>query len=281
MKKLWLVILAGLFLSACGANLPAGLTAAPAKPKVGETVAFAMSREGFGEGKVESIDGSRYKIKYGETMVTKEESDVYPVAKAGEKAAVKPGDMVVAKMEDGNYWAGVEVLAVNGDVVEVKEIWRGKTMNLSADKIIIVRPAAVAEFQKLKAENEFSAKAKQHKPRPPADYKPKAGDRVVAEWSGNTWYDGEVLSVAGEKAKIKWQTFKESELGFENIMPYPKPETSGGLPAANSYVLVKPAGGSGNWTYAQVSAIQGSSAEVKSADGKTRLIKADECIALN
>ena len=127
----------------------------------------------------------------------------------------KVGDVVVAKLEDGAYWSGVEVLSVNGDVIEVKEFWHGKTKSLSADKILVVRPAAVAEFQKLKAENEFSAKAKQAKPRPPAGYKPKVGDRVVAEWSGNTWYDGEVLSITGEKAKIKCQNFKESELGFD------------------------------------------------------------------
>jgi len=283
MKKLFLIISVSLFLSACGAigSGPSG-SSAEVKPKIGDTVTFPFSREGYGEGTVESIDGSRYKIKYGNSTETKEASDVYGLPKAGAKPALKVGDMVIAKLESGAYWAGVEVISVSDSVVEVKELWRGGTKSLSFDQVIVVRPAAVAEFRKLKGENEFTAKAKQARPHPPAGYKPKVGERVVAEWSGNAWWVGEIVSVSSDKAKLKWlATFPESELDLARIMPFPKAATAKTLPAANSYVLVKPSSDSGQWTYAQVTVVNADSAEVKFANGKTQPIKADEYIALN
>ncbi len=283
MKKIWLICLASLLLAACGNLQTSSNTTSVAveKHKVGDSVAFSVSREGFGEGKVESVDNSRYNIKYGQSTVTKEESDVYAIPKSGAKPNLKTGDIAVAKMEDGPYWAGVEVTGVNGDVIEVKDFWRSKTANLSPDKFIMVRPVAIAEFQKLKAENEFSAKAKQAKPRPPAGYKPKVGDRVVVEWTTNSWWEGEISSIAGSKAKIKWVNFPESEIAFDKIMPYPTAENSATMPTANSYVLVKTATDPKRWDYAQVTAVNGNSGDVKFATGKTQPIKADEYIALN
>lgn len=283
MKKIWLVILATIFSSACGATaiLPTSAVS-EVKPKVGDTVAYIQNSQQLGEGVVESIEGTRYKIKYGTSSETKEESDIYALPKAGAKPAIKVGDMVAAKTETGaTYWAGAEILSVNGDVIEVKELVYDRTINLSPDKIMIVRPATAAEFKRAKGEKEFSAKAKQAKPRPPAGYKPKVGDRVVAEWMANNWWEGSITSVAGEKAKIKWQSFNESELGFDKVVPYPKAETSTAMPVVNGYVLVQPDGSTGQWNYAQVTAVNGNSADVKFANGKTRPLKAGEFIVLN
>ena len=282
MTKIWFLILASLFLSACGAaGIISPASIPEVKPKVGETIAFKRQRDGLGEGVVESIEGTRYKIKYGTTVDTADESDLYALPKAGAKLSVKAGDMVAAKMSSGAYWGGAEVLSVTGDVVEVKGLYYGNTVSLSPDKIIVVRPAAVAEFQKIKAENEFKKKANSANPHAPAGYKPKVGERVVAEWQPNSWWGGEVISIAGDKAKIKWGSFPISDIGLEKIMPFPKPETATAMPTANGYVLVKSDSGSGEWYYAQVTAVNGNSADVKFADGKTRSIKADEYIALN
>ncbi len=283
MKKLWLICLASLLLAACGNFKMGSNSGNPGTVEIekGATVVYQSGREGLTEGVIESVEGSRYKIKYGTTVATAEESDVYSLPKAGAKPSVKAGDMVAAKINAGSYWAGAEVVSVNGDVIEVKDLFYGNTVSLSPDKILVVRAPAVAGFQKVKAEKEFSTKAKQSKPKPPAGYKPKVGDRVVAEWSGGAWWVGEISGVTGEKAKIKWESFKESELAVDKIIPYPKAETSTTMPAANSYVLVKPEGGSGQWHYAQVTAVNGNSADVKFPDGKTKPIKADEYIALN
>jgi hypothetical protein len=179
------------------------------------------------------------------------------------------------------YWAAADVLSVKGDVIEVKGIFYGTTANLSPDKIIIVRPAAVAEFQKFKTEKEFSATAKQARPHSPAGYKPKMGDHVVAEWNGGSWWAGDITAVAGEKAKIKWETFSETEVTFDRIVPYPKAEDAKTLPIANGFVLVKPETGNSQWNYAQVTAVNNDSWVVKFPDGKTRSIKAGEFIPLN
>jgi hypothetical protein len=293
MKKLWLMIMASLLLAACGGTKPdsnsnaAGTEGKPAasneeKVKVGDTVAFVSGHDGLAEGKIDGMDGARYKIKYGDSIETKDESDIYPLPKPGVKPQVKAGDMVAAKLESRSWWAGSEVLSVSDDVIEVKGLFYGNTASVAPDKIIVVRSPQVADFKKLKNEKEFSAKAKAMRPQPPAGWKPKVGERVIAEWSGGSWWVAEVVSLASDTAKLKWlATFPNSDLSFSKIMPYPKAATATTMPAVSSYVLVKPDSDGGQWDYAQVTAVNGQAADVKFANGKTRSIKADEYIALS
>lgn len=293
MKKLWLMIAASLLLTACGGTKTdsnsntAGTDGKPAasnaeKAKVGDTVAFVNGRDGLAEGKIDSMDGMRYKIKYGDSMETKDESDIYPLPKPGSKPQVKVGDMVAAKFSSGAYWAGSEVLSVSDDVIELKGLYYGNTASFAPDKIIVVRAPQAADFRKVKSEKEFATKAQSMRPQPPAGWKPKVGERVIAEWSGGSWWLGEVVSIAGDKVKLKWPaSFPNSDLGLDKIMPYPKAGTSTAMPAMNSYVLVKPDSDGGQWYYAQVTAVNGTSADVKFADGKTGSIKADGYIALS
>lgn len=291
MKKLFLVIGVTFLLSACGgtksdpnsnssANDAKPAASSAEKVKVGDTVAFVSGHDGLAEGKIDSMDGARYKIKYGDSMETKDESDIYPLPKSGVKPQVKAGDMVAAKMESGAYWAGSEVLSVSDDVIEVKGLYYGRTASLAPDKIIVVRAPQVADFKKLKSEKDFSAKAKAMRPQNPAGWKPKVGDRVVAEWSAGSWWVGEVTGLAGSMAKLKWpSSFPASELSFDKLAPLPKAGAT--MPAVDSFVLVKPDSDSGQWQYAQVTAVNGQSADIKFADGKTRSIKAGEYIALS
>lgn len=281
MNKLWLIILTSVFSMACGASggitQPGATTAAEAKPKPGETAIFKVSREGFGEGIIEGVTGAQYVIRYGDSTVNKEDSDVYALPKGGTAKSVKAGEMVAAKIESGGkYWAGAEVVSANGDVIEVRDLYRGTTANLAPDKIVAVRPAAAADLQKLKAEYDFKRRANSARPRADAAWKPKPGERVVAEWSANSWWNGTIGAIKGDRAVIKWgSNFKDSELGVDRLMPYPK---AGALPAADSYVLVKPDSDNGQWFYAQVT---GGAGEVKFPDGKTRTVKPGEFIALN
>lgn len=285
MNKLLTIILTGIFSIACGTSsggiAPNGTTTtAEAKPKPGETVIFKVSREGFGEGAIESVNGAQYVIRYGDSTVNKEESDVYTLPKGGATVStVKAGEMVAAKIESGGkYWAGAEVVSANGDVIEVRDLLHGTTANLAPDKIVAVRPAAAADLQKLKAENDFKRRANSARPRAAAGWKPKPGERVVAEWSPNSWWNGTIGEIKGDKAVIKWGgSFKDSELGIDRLVPYPKTD-AGAMPAADSYVLVKPDSDSGQWFYAQVT---GGTGEVKFPDGKTRTVKPGEFIALN
>lgn len=286
MKKLWLIVAASLLLAACGggagtntASSEAGSGAA--SPKVGDTVVYKFSQQGYVEGKVEKIEGSRYEIKYGTSTNKVDSVDVHALPKAGEKANIQAGDVVVARVRDA-YWPGSIVKSVSPDVIEIEVIENGSSISVPHEKVIKVSPSAAAEFKKYATQVGFIKEAKSKRPNAPAGYKPKAGERVVAEWSAGAWWVGEVVSVSGDKAKLKWPaSFPESELAFDKVMPYPKAETSTTLPKQGDFVLVRPADDKGQWHYAQVTSVSAQSAEAKLADGKTRPVKADQYLLLN
>lgn len=281
MKKLFLPLSLVVFLSACatGGKSDAGsITAAASKPAVGDTAVFKFSRQGYVEGKVQSIEGTRYKMLYGQSPQTVDAVDVYPLPKAGAKADVKAGDIVVAHRRDA-YWPGAEVKSVNGDVIEVLIIAEGDTVSVPPEKVIKINAAAVAEFKQYAQEVGFLKAAKTGRPHPPADYKPRAGERVVAEWTDKTWYLGDVVAASANKARIKWPaSFPESQLTLEKVLPYPAPAVS---PKNSDFVLVKQDSEHQSFAYAQITSINGSSVEVKLADGKTRTVKQGEFYVVN
>lgn len=284
MKKflLTLVLLSGL----TGCNLGksetardgSGAGANKTPVAVGDTAVFKFSRQGYVEGKVQSIDGTRYKLLYGQSPQTVDAVDVYLLPKPGAKVDVKTGDIVVAHQRDA-YWPGAEVKNINGDVIEVKAIASGDIINVPHEKIIKINSAAVAEFKQYAQEVVFLAAAKNGRPHPPADYKPKAGQRVVAEWTDKTWYIGNVVAASPSKAKIKWPaSFPESQLTLDKVLPYPAPAAS---PKTNDFVIVKQDSEHQSFAYAQVTSVNGSSVEVKMADGKTRTVKPGDFYVVN
>lgn len=290
MKKLLLIGLMSILLAACaslkggGGNTDGGNTttttkaAEPTKMKVGDTVLFKLSRDGFGEGKIESVDGSRYKIPYGSNTQTVDEADIYALPSAGANPNVKVGDFVIAKRGNDNYWAGAEVTKADAKVVEVKPLSGGGTMNLSPDQVVVVRPATIEEFKKVKDEQGFETKVSTMRPIVPTDYMPKKGDKVVANWSGTSWYSGTVLAVNGEKAKIKWSVnFGDGDIDLTKVAPFPRLGSTGTPLKAGDIVLVKGSSDSTRWEFAEAT----SDKEVKFKDGKTRPVRGDEYIVFN
>jgi len=283
MKKLCLFLSLVCLLTACGGGKTAGTDAekansSAAKPAVGETAVFKFSRQGYVEGKVQSIDGTRYKMLYGQSTQTADSVDVYLLPKAGAKADVKPGDIVVAYQREA-YWPGAEVKNVNGDVIEVQIVSSGDTLNVPPEKVIKINSAAAAEFKQYAQEVAFLKNAKTGRPHPPADYKPKAGQRVVAEWTDKTWYIGDVVSASGNKASIKWPaSFPQSDLTLDKVLPYPAPAAS---PKINDFLIVKQDSEHQSYAFAQVTSVNGGSVEVKLADGKTRTVKQGDFYLVN
>lgn len=245
---------------------------------VGDTAVFKFSRQGYVEGKVQSIDGTRYKLLYGQSTQTVDAVDVYPLPKSDAKVDVTPGDIVVVHQREA-YWPGAEVKALNGDVIEVLTVADGTSLSVPHAKVIKINSAAAAEFKRYALEVAFLKSAKSGRPHPPADYKPKAGERVVAEWTDKTWYIGSVVSANSTQAKIKWPTsFPQSQLSVEKVLPYPAPATS---PNTNDFLLVKQDSEQQSFAYAQVTAVNGNSVEVKLADGKTRTVKQGDFYLVN
>lgn len=286
MKKLLLLACASLVFTACGMiggakndNTGTTKTETGGKLKVGDTVVFKLSSTGFGEGKIESVDGSRYKIPYGSSTNTVDEADVYAIPVAGSTSDVKVGDFVVAKRGNENYWYPSEVTRADGKAIEVKTLSSGEqTMNLSPEQVIPVRPATSESFKKLKSETGFETKAGSMRPVIPSDFLPKKGDKVVASWSGNSWYAGTIISSSGDKAKIKWDTnFNDGDVDLRKIAPLPRIGSSAAPFKSGDVLLVKSTSNTSAWEFAEAT----SDREVRLKDGKTRSVRGDEYVPFN
>jgi hypothetical protein len=279
MKTLLVIIFAGLWMTGC-ANLAGKATAGEgdAKLKVGDTVVFKISRGTYGEGKIETIDGSRYKIPYGTTTPTVDESDIYQLPRSGSSTSLKAGDLVIAKQGNQNSWVPAEVMSADGKALAVKTISYKQTINLSPEQVIVARPAAVEEFKKLKTETAFDDKVASMRPTLPQGRVPKKGDRVVAAWSGNSWWAGTVIGQTGEKMMIKWgDSSRDSEVDISRIGLYPAVGSTGMPFKAGDILLVKPATTSSIWTFAEAT----SRREVRFKDDTTRTVRGDEYILFN
>lgn len=250
------------------------------KFNAGETVVAKWSQNSFFEGKVDTVTDAKIKINWsdGSNASEVDVADVFPLPNTGEKPDVKVGDIVLAKVSSGNYWNGAEITKIEGDVYAVKVI-KGESSNLSSEKIIKLPAAVAANFKEEAKQGDFLKAAQANKPTPPADYKPKAGDKVLGEWSTNSWYQAKVQKVGASKATLAWEDgSKPSEVDLEKVLPMPDAKSE--MPKENQYLLVKPEAGT-KWYYAQTVSVKDGNVEVKSSDGKTRTVKAGAFILLN
>ena len=286
MKKLLLLIGASLIFSACGmisgggSNSGSNTTAAtdPSKLKVGDMVVFKSSETAYNEGKVEKVDGSKFEIRSGNNIAQPDASDVYVLPKAGSKADVKAGDIVVAFSND-LYWVGGEVKNVSGDVIEVEKATGGK-LNAAPDKIIKVSPKAIADIKQNIEQKAFEDTGKTKKPILPDGWKPKKGDKVAAQWSFGSWHVAIIKNVNDNNIDIDWQNgWSDGTVALDKVAPYPTAASA--MPKANDYVILKPSSDSGEWKFAVVTSVTGQEAEVKLADGKTQKVKNTEFIAMS
>lgn len=289
MKKLLFVMLLAVSLTGCGMMSKADGTKTDgtkvtedtnSKPKVGETAVRKFSPQGYVEGKVEKIEGSRYEVRYGTTIDKVDAVDVYALPKQGAKVDVKAGDVVVA-YERESYWPGCTVKSVSDDIVEVEIIDSKRTMSVPHEKVIKISPAGAAEFKKYGEKKAFEDMAKSKKPTVPAGYKPKVGEKVLAKWSTSSWYPGVVKSLTANDATVDWPSFSDSTVAFESILPFPKTGSATGSPKAGDFVLVRPASDTSGWDYAQVTSVNGQDVEVKFSDGKTATAKAGDYVPLS
>ncbi len=282
MRKSALIVGAGLFVSATvfltACSGLAEKVAGNAKLKAGDTVVFKLSRGTYGEGKIETVDGSRYKIPFGTTTPTVDESDVYPLPKSDTSPSLKVGDLVIVKQGNQNSWVAAEVNSADGKAIAVKTISSRQTMNLSPEQVIPVRPAAIEEFKQLKTEVAFDEKVATMRPTLPSGRVPKKGDKVVAAWSGNSWWTGTIVGQTGEKMMIKWSdNSRNSEVDISRIALYPAIGSVWTPFKSGDMLLVKPTTTSSIWNFAEAT----SEKEVRFKDNKTRTVRSDEYILFN
>lgn len=291
MKRYLIVIVAAFALAACSSQ-PSGTkseggtspSSAPAyKPAVGDLVVAKWSVGGYSEGKIVSIDGARAKLTYGDSTREVDVVDILPIPQPGARPNVKVGDWVIAKVSSSSdkFWPGAQVTSVAEGIIGVRVAYDGKTANLPPEKVIPVSPALAAEIKTLSEESEFMAKAKAVRPRPPADYKPKTGERVLAELTTNSWWAGTVKALTGSSTKIEWEgPFPVSDVATDRVIPYPDAKAAT-APNVNDYVVVMPVSARSSWDYGQITAVNGTNVDVKLAEGKTRSLKPGEYVLLN
>jgi len=249
------------------------------KFNVGETVIAKWAQNSFYEGKVDAVTDANVKVKWndGSSPSDVNITDVFAFPKAGVKPDVKAGDIVLAKISTGSYWNGAEISKIDGDVYVVKNE-SGQTFNVSAEKIIKIPADVVANFKDKASSTDFLKEAQAKKPSAPTEFKPKVGEKVLGEWATNSWYQAKVEKISGTKATLAWEDgTKPSEVDFTKILPMPDSKSE--MPKDNQFILAKPESGS-KWGYAQTVSTKEGNVEIKTADGKTRTIKAGEFVLL-
>jgi hypothetical protein len=289
MKKLLLLICVSLFLSACGA-MTEKITGESrpdsepkpgsnsGKPQAGETVLFKSGPVNYSEGKVEKIEGVKYEIRSKDNIAKPNVGDVYALPKEGAKSDVKAGDFVVAYNYE-IYWEGGEVKNVTDDLVEVEKASGGK-LNVAHDKIVKVSPAAIADIKQSVEAKAFEDLGKTKKPVLPANWKPKAGDKIAAQWAFGSWHPADIKHVNANDIDIEWKNgWKNGNVARDKIAPYPTDASP--MPKANDYVIVRPTNDTAEWKFAVVMSISGQELEVKFSDGKTQKVKVGDFIAMS
>ncbi|NNE98084.1 MAG: DUF4537 domain-containing protein [Pyrinomonadaceae bacterium] len=289
LKNLCLLALILTFVLGCGylstgEKTETGQTAPADSKKIGlgDTVVARWSGNSFYEGQVQTIDGGKITIGWedGSSPTKVDESDVYPLPKVGAKPDVAVGDMVLAKVGSSTYWNGAEITKIDGEVYAVKTVENAESANVDANKIIKISPATASNLKEKAGSTDFLKDATSKKPTIPSDYKPKVGDKVLAQWAANSWWSGKVTKVVGDKTTIAWEDgSKPSAVDRGSVMAYPDP-AGAKMPSEGQFVLAKPVSGS-KWVYAQTVAVKDKSIEVKHASGDTRTVKIGEFVLLN
>lgn len=283
MKKYFLVVTLSFLVSACGAGtlIPVGV-AGDSKPKVGDSVVAKWSAGSFYEGKIEKIDGAKMTVAWDDKSQSTviDATDIYTIPTSGSTPDVKQGDMVLAKTASGTYWNGAEVMGIEGSVYKVRIVTGSTSVNIAGEKIIKVPATAAADFKQTASSTDFVAEAKKGKVTIPADYKPKKGDAVLAEWTTGSWWEGTIDNISGSNIYVAWQgNFKPSAVNIGKIIPMPTSNDKT-MPTEKQFVLVKPDSG-WTWVYGQASATNGNRVEVKLANEKSKTVTAGEFVLLN
>lgn len=284
MKKYFLILGLSMFVTGCGAagGLVTSGSTAPSKPKVGDTIVAKWSTGAYYEGKVEKIDGGKVTVGWDDKSqsTTVDTSDIYTIPAAGTVPDVKQGDMVLAKTSSGSYWNGAEVTGIDAGVYRVRVVTGSTSVNIAGEKIIKVPATAAADFKQAAGSTDFLAEAKKGKPTIPADYKPKKGDSVLAEWTVGSWWSGKIDNISGSNIYVAWNdNSKPSAVNISKVLPIPA-SSDKSMPADKQFLLVKPDSGS-SWQYAQTTAVTGSRVEVKLANNQTKTVTAGEYVLLN
>jgi hypothetical protein len=306
-KKLPLILMVAAV--AFGCSKPAantGNTSNPGSSKVrgadgkidkGDRVVIpsGVSKGMFLEAEVVSLDGPRAKVGViqrnpngfhttGSRFEDFELSEIYEVPGKEAKHDVKAGDIVLAKGETSDLlpWHGAEVVKIDNLGVMVKGLGENKQpRTVGPDGLIKPSEKTIAEFRQSGESSMLLSKATKHRPVLVEGYKPKMGDKVLAEPALAGFFHSGAISrmeetmSGGNNVYVKWDdpNTRSTEKVY-TILPLASAAKQS-APTVGRYLLVKPTS-SGRWLYAEVLAVNGAAAEVKVEDGTTRTVNPGE-----
>lgn len=249
----------------------------------------SVSKSMFLEGEVVSLDGSRAKVGVimrnpngfhttGSRFEDWETSEIYEVPGDGAGPEVKAGDIVLAKGETSDLlpWNGAEVVSVEKVGVTVKGLGENKRpWTVFPDRIVKPSEKTIATLKQSGAGSMTLSEAAKHRPVPVEGYKPKVGDKVIGQASTVTYYSGTITSINGNKHQMRWDD-PNNRFPDPAYMVIPLSAVAKApAPTEGQYLLVKPLSGD-RWLFAQVTKVDGQSAEVKLEDGTTRTVAPGE-----
>ena len=254
-----------------------------------------VSKGMFLEGEVISLDGSLAKVGViqrnangfhttGSRFEDVELSDIYEVPGKEAKPEVKTGDIVLVKGETSDLlpWNSAEVVEISDLGVRVKSLSENRQpWTVVPGGLIKPSDKTIAEFKQSGAGSMLLTAAMKHRPVLVEGYKPKMGDKVLAEPNLAGFFQSGAISRmeetrnGGNNVYVSWDdpNTKSTEKVY-TIIPLANAAKQP-APAVGRYLLVKPTSG-GRWLYAEVTAVNGATAEVKLEDGTTRTVTPGE-----
>jgi hypothetical protein len=252
-------------------------------------VPSGVSKSMFLEGEVVSLDGTRAKVGViernsngfyttGSRFEDFESSEIYEVPGKEAKAEVKAGDIVLAKGETSNLlpWYGAEVTKVDDTGVMVKGVGSNKQPWLvGADGLVKPSEKTVAEFKQSGAGSMLLSEATKHRPVSVQGYTPKVGDKVIGQATTVAYHSGTITSINGTKHQMRWDDPNNKFPDPAYLVIPLSAVAKAPAPTEGQYLLIKPLSGD-RWLFAQVTKVDGQSAQVNIEDGTTRTVKPGE-----
>ncbi len=266
-------------------------SAAPADKTVAVGALVVLGSQGstnFTEGKVTAIDGDKVTIEYGQPdkesgkRSTRTEERSHAWFAGVDPAALKPGEAVACRDSDGGYYfSACLVKSVEGPVVTVEDGW-GRSKNLAAGAIMRPDPVTQKDLKdsiaQEKAGREWeAARDAAGKPARPANWKPKAGEKILILWA-STWRPGSVKKVAGATITVHYDgtSWKDEDMTADKIVPVSA--KGSGKVKVGQYVIAEPSFADSSWDAYKVEAVDGDIADVSDRSGERHKVNVKSLI---
>jgi hypothetical protein len=252
-----------------------------------EVVLGSSGSTSFTSGTIVKLEGDNVTIEYGEpnkegNRSSRTESRSRAWFPGVTPDMVKPGDTLACRHESmGTWWSACQLKSIEGSVFTVVDD-NDRSKNLPGDALM--RPDPVTQ-KDIKDQLERERKMREWdesfrasgKPARPANWKPKASDKILIAFGGSSWYPGTVKAIKGNKFTVHWDTsnWSDSEKDDDEIAPFPRGPAK---VKPGQFVLGK--GTFDGWDPYKVEAVEGDIVSVSDRSGDTKKLNAKQIVAI-